>query len=123
MFTEEDLIHAYTRKQAIEDRVLMDVTEAAKKAGFKYPVAITQEAAWAASIIEPERDAGELLSAFVASVRSSAGRDAGDDPGEHRIVLRIETASSEGLLVAFKAVIGPDDDGSPCVTVMLPHED
>jgi hypothetical protein len=26
-------------------------------------------------------------------------------------------------LVTLKAVIGPDDDGRPCITIMYPHED
>lgn len=34
-------IYIYTRKQAIEDGVLIDVTETAKEAGFKVPVAVT----------------------------------------------------------------------------------
>ena len=34
------VIYAYTRAQAIEDGVLADVTETAKEAGFKLPVAV-----------------------------------------------------------------------------------
>src|SRR4051812_27741843 len=37
-----EVIFAYTRKQAIEDGVLVDVTETAKEAGFKIPVALTR---------------------------------------------------------------------------------
>ena len=36
-----DLIHSYTRQQAIEDGVLVDVTATAREAGFRYPVALT----------------------------------------------------------------------------------
>ena len=42
------LIFAYTRKQAIEDGVLIDVTETAKEAGLRFPTAITA-AAWSKS--------------------------------------------------------------------------
>ena len=35
------VIYSYTRAQAIDDGVLVDVTETAKEAGFKLPVAIT----------------------------------------------------------------------------------
>ena len=45
MFDEFDLIHPYTRAQAIEDGVLVDVSDVAKEVGFKLPVAITR-AAW-----------------------------------------------------------------------------
>ena len=36
-----DVIYAYTRQDAINDGVLVDVTELAREAGFKIPVAIT----------------------------------------------------------------------------------
>ena len=38
LFADADVIHAYTRSQAIEDGVLVDVTAAAREAGFKIPV-------------------------------------------------------------------------------------
>lgn len=37
-----DLIDVYTRAEAIEDGVLVDVTETAKEAGIVYPTAVTQ---------------------------------------------------------------------------------
>jgi len=40
-FEKDDVIFSYSREQAIEDGVLVDVTETAKEAGFKIPVAIT----------------------------------------------------------------------------------
>ncbi len=40
-----DVIYSYTRAQAIADGVLVDVTETAKEAGFRWPVAITR-AVW-----------------------------------------------------------------------------
>jgi len=41
MFENADLIHRYTRADALRDGVLIDVTATAKEAGFKYPVALT----------------------------------------------------------------------------------
>jgi hypothetical protein len=38
---ENEIIYSYTRKQAIADGVLIDVTELAKEAGFKCSVAFT----------------------------------------------------------------------------------
>jgi hypothetical protein len=46
MFGNADLIHRYTRADAIRDGVLIDVSATAREAGFKYPVALTA-AAWA----------------------------------------------------------------------------
>jgi hypothetical protein len=38
----ENIIHSYSRAQALDDGDLVDVTETAKEAGFKYPVALTR---------------------------------------------------------------------------------
>ncbi len=35
------MVYSYTRKQAIEDGNLIDVTEQAKQTGFKVPVAVS----------------------------------------------------------------------------------
>ena len=37
------IIFTYTREQAINDGVLVDVTQTAKKSGFRVPVALTSE--------------------------------------------------------------------------------
>ena len=37
-----NVIFAYTRKQALEDGVLVDVSGTAREAGFKFPVALTR---------------------------------------------------------------------------------
>ena len=38
-----NVVFSYSRRQAIEDGVLVDVTETAKEAGFKWPFAMTAE--------------------------------------------------------------------------------
>jgi hypothetical protein len=45
MFEEGDLVHRYTRADALRDGVLIDVTETAREAGIRWPVALTC-AAW-----------------------------------------------------------------------------
>ena len=40
-----EVVYAYTRAEAIADGVLVDVTELARAAGFRHPVAMTS-AAW-----------------------------------------------------------------------------
>jgi len=46
MFENAEVIDSYTRAQAIEDGVLIDVSNAAKEAGFRIPIALTT-AVWA----------------------------------------------------------------------------
>lgn len=41
IFSDADVIFSYTREDAIADGMLYDVTETAKKNGFKIPVAVT----------------------------------------------------------------------------------
>ena len=52
IFSPDDLIHSYTRQQAIEDGVLVDVSETAREAGIRYPVALTR-AVWARYVEVP----------------------------------------------------------------------
>ena len=64
MFEEADLIHRYTRAEAITDGVLIDVTAVAREAGIRYPVALAC-AAWALSVgvpprVERQDEAGRL---------------------------------------------------------------
>jgi hypothetical protein len=41
MFAEADLIHRYSRADALRDGVLIDAGETAEEAGICYPVALT----------------------------------------------------------------------------------
>jgi hypothetical protein len=55
MFEGEGLIYSYTRKQALEDDVLVDATDTAREAGFGIPVALTA-GVWAAmNAIPPDK--------------------------------------------------------------------
>jgi hypothetical protein len=47
------VIYQYTRAQAIEDGVLIDVSEKAREAGIIFPTAVTA-AAWAECVAVPE---------------------------------------------------------------------
>ena len=53
MFEDAPVIFSYTRAQAIEDGVLIDLTEWAKETGFKIPVACTATV-WHQYIVPPE---------------------------------------------------------------------
>ena len=52
------LIFSYTRRQAIADGVLVDVSTLAKEAGFRFPVAVTA-AVWAECVTVPDGVAGQ----------------------------------------------------------------
>jgi Family of unknown function (DUF6573) len=52
MFEGADFVHRYTRAQAIEDGVLIDVSATAREAGIRYPVALTS-AVWGRCVAVP----------------------------------------------------------------------
>ena len=60
MFENADLIHSYSRAQAIEDGVLIDVSTVAREAGITYPVALTS-AAWGRCVTVRRRGETEGL--------------------------------------------------------------
>jgi len=132
------VIHAYTRAEAIADGVLLDVSDVAKEAGIQFPTAITA-AVHARYVQVPDKlkglqdEAGRLwdvLHMFRYAVRS--GRLNGDHGTFDLIVAMPEHAhwqpnekryGHQQRLVTLKAVCGPNDDGSPCMTILLPRED
>jgi hypothetical protein len=52
MFENADLIHLYTRADAIRDGVLIDVSRVAREAGIRYPMALTAPG-WAKCVTVP----------------------------------------------------------------------
>lgn len=126
MFTEDDLISVYTRAQAIDDGVLVDVTTTAQEAGFRIPVAMTR-AVWCEYVevpagVECQDEAGRLWD-ILTMLRFAIRRS--DDGPELRFRLHVRNDNRPGdpPLVELKAICGPDDDASPCITITLPCED
>lgn len=125
MFTDADIIYTYTREQAIEDGVLVDVSETAKEAGFKWPVALTSSV-WEMIENIPPRHRGyqdiqgrlwDVL--FMASM--AARRNQG---GSQEMFYRLILSHGRKKYAVLKMVSGPygPDDPSPCITIMLPDE-
>jgi hypothetical protein len=124
------LIYAYSRAQALEDGVLVDVSESACEAGFRYPVAMTQ-AAWQDCVEWSEADsqrqtyqdeAGRLWDVlWMASLAARRGN------GE-RLPFQLYRVPRGGRgvrarLTTLHMQIGPGDQGEPVITILLPGED
>ncbi len=126
-----DVIYSYTRAQAIADGVLVDVTETAKEAGFKWPVAITRTVwedfvAWSDEDNERQTHQDEsgrlwdvLWMAF-AAIRKSRGQ-----PELIYELYRVprDGKSAKAELTKLKLVAGPGDAAEPVITIMQPNED
>ncbi len=125
MFEEFELIHRYTRAQAIEDGVLIDVSTVAREAGITYPVALTR-AAWERCVTVPpgvlcQDESGRLWD--VLTMFRLAARNASGDRLTFGVHVRNSNRPWKPPVVRFKAVCGPGDDTAPVVTIMLADED
>lgn len=122
-----EVISTYTRAQAIEDGVLIDLTDWAKEVGFKYPVACTA-AVWSDYIEPPAKCKGLgqdvrgrahdvlwMMSCAIHRQRGSCDRI--------DFQTRFLKAPHRYEDVTFKSICGPGDDAEPVITIMLPNED
>lgn len=131
IFAPADMIHAYTRAEALADGVLVDVTEWASaekgfRGGFSCPVAMTS-ALWGAIQAIPPRLRGiadvrgrahDVLFLARIALRGATGR--GDTRADFVVIL--PRTGSRHRNVTLRAVIAGGDDGSPVVTVGMPED-
>ena len=131
-----DVIHAYTRADAIRDGVLVELpANICKEAGIVVPVAVTT-GVW--SLVAPdnieempcqsvEGRLWDLLWMFTCTARAARGL--------HRSTIHFKCdflttrTESGGVVITehqtatLRATCGPGDDGEPVITIMLPGED
>ena len=115
-------IFIYSRSDALMDGVLVDITDWAKEAGFRYPVAVTANV-WADLTDIPEEHDYQSVEArardllFLARIAARA-----DVEGNERI-FRVTLHTSGGEDHFYKLHCGPGDAGEPVLTILLPDED
>jgi hypothetical protein len=123
---DAEVISVYTRAQALEDG-LVDVSEMAKEAGIKFPVALTA-AVYGQYVEVPEgitgQDARGRLWDILWMFRCAAAKFDGSTL-LFKLYVRNHTRERLGSrdLVTLKAVCGPGDTPDPVITIMLPEED
>jgi hypothetical protein len=120
-------VSIYTRHQALADGVLVELDQKlAQEAGIKLPVACTA-ALW--NVVNPSEKlkklgqsvkgrSWDLFFMFYLAVRSRPNTDS--------LLYRclfLQEGKRKATEFIIKAVLGPDDDGDPCITFMLSHED
>ena len=116
-------ISTYTRAQAIEDGVLVDVSTAAREAGFKFPVAVTR-AVWDGYVVPDKRaryyqdEMGRLWD--ILSVLRFYIRRGGS---EIHFPVTMIMKKAQRRNIVFTALCGPGDDAKPVITIMMPDED
>ena len=122
MFDDFDIIYSYSRKQSISDGVLVDVTEFAQnEVGFKIPVVLTS-ALYNGYIKNDEPGQsinGRLWDVLCLLHLKAKGCD--KDTIFYDVIFQMTEEKQE--TVKLKAVIGPDDQGAACLTIMMSNED
>jgi hypothetical protein len=132
-FTWKDLfgdviIDYYSRAQALEDGFLIDVSEMAREAGFRCPVALTQEAwgdcvAWDEENGPDQDEEGRLWDVlFLASLTARKL-----NARRHRAsfeLLRVPNTKGALQPKLTKLVVSREggDAGEPVITIMKPWE-
>jgi len=124
---EFEVISEYSRAQAIEDGFLVDVTETAKEAGFKIPVALTR-AVWNKYVEVPEGVTGQDIKGRLWDILWMLYWEIKENPKAQETLLfklhvRDDNRERPPPLVTLKAVCGPGDNGDPVITIMLREED
>lgn len=120
----DEIIFAYTRAQAIEDGVLVDVSAMARKAGFVFPVAFTSTA-WIQCVELPPgvacQDQQGRLWNVLQMLRNAVKRSTGLN--EVRFSVLVKNDRHAPRLVDLKSDCRPGDHGEIVITVLLPNED
>lgn len=133
LFSTDDVIYSYSRAQAIEDGILVDVSNQALEAGFKVPVAMTR-AAYADCVEWNDEtkkrkprtcqdENGRLWD--VLYMASLAACKAGH---KDRILYELYRVPVHGCgvksrLVKLALQIGLGDNHEPVITISFPDED
>lgn len=137
------VVSAYSRRQALEDGVLMDVSPAASELGFVWPVAVTADVWHLLTDIPAEYRHEDLRGRlwdclFMGSMAIRRSPEPAGSELYYHFVLHTgnshtatrcraytnrKTRSFDPDMVLFRMEVGSDDDGGPCLTIMLPDED
>ena len=124
-----EAVCVYSRADAINDGVLIDVTGIAKEAGFKVPVAVTSSV-WIDCVVWTDEDTktyqdqeGRLWDiVYMANYAARNSRDSQMIKVELYRVPR-QGKEVEALPVELKMVISGGDNGEPVITISEPEED
>ncbi len=123
-FKDFEVIHSYSRKEAINDRVLMDVSNSAKDIGILYPVAVSQ-AVWAKYVFmsDEQEDYEYLEEQRLLDILFKFKRKAEQTKGPDLLFEIFVQFTAEPEEVTLKAVCGPGDRMEPVITIMEVNED
>ncbi|MEW6775927.1 MAG: DUF6573 family protein [Bdellovibrionota bacterium] len=124
-----EVIYSYTRAQAIEDGVLVDLSAIAPDVAsqhYKYPIACTSTV-W--DIIQRAVENKQYANDYKGVIHdilwmSRGGGIRWRSPDDTTVLFDvIITGTGPKRIHRFKIVVGPGDKAEPVLTIMLPEED
>ena len=132
-FSPDDIIFAYTRADALNDGVLVEIPgDLCRDAGIVVSVAVTR-AVWDEYLAPdylselPDQDVTgriwDLLWMFSCVARNSRHTSTVFFKTEFITCTGEDHPGYSRTLAPFKASCGPGDEGEPVITIMLPKED
>ena len=126
------VLSVYSRAQAIADGILIDVSDTAREAGFKIPVAVTR-AVWDRLVALPEgylgfQDESGRLWDVLWMAHCYAVRASNSDRVRMCVLVRdirkdLRDSNRPPRRHLPIVAIGAGDDGGPVITIMWPEED
>ncbi len=120
-----NIIYSYTRAQALEDGVLIDVTEEAMASGFKIPVAVGDNLFHRYVVPSEDLKEGQSMEGRLHDVFEMLKAAASMRWDGSRVLFDVLFLMSPGKLdqVKILAVVGPGDEGEPVLTICLPEDE
>lgn len=122
MESKSNVIYSYSRKQAIEDGVLIDITSEAKEIGFKIHTVVTSNLFYRYIVpkdniaAEGQSTTGRLHDLIVLAL-FAAKSSMNTDQVKFPVSFLMDDDKKETVEVI--AHIGPGDRGEPVLTLML----
>lgn len=116
--------HGFTRDEALRTGLLVDVSEIANEFGWRIPTHICA-AFWHNWIVPDEvaKQQGQTLEARVAQVLLHCRCAALENPDSYRVRFSLVVSRGQDQLeIDVLALAGPDDEGLPCLTIMIPED-
>jgi hypothetical protein len=124
MSMKDELVFSYSRARAIEDGVLFDVSETARRIGLRYPTAMTASV-WADYVRVPEGVEGQDEAHRLWDILFMCCCDflrPTDNGTEVLFQVLVRNDSHRATRVTLRAVISAGDELEPVITIMLLDE-
>lgn len=116
-FEGAEIISSYSRAQAIEDGMLVDISEMAREAGFKFPTVLTQ--AVFAVCTPPKGNRIQSFAGRAWDVLTMAGYAMRRYQGKDRAPFVVKIGAKNHHMLVH---CGPGDDAAPVLTIGFPSD-